>query len=289
MLGGAAFQTERSYSATEDSRAVLHPRLVLVLLLASSVWTIVMTAIPVLVKNSGDLGGPYVGWFEGNDVIRLLEPIVTLPLQLALLVESKCFASDSSTPAGVLVAFAFGAALYQQGAGYHSASTMFKHAVETIQVTPNATSAVGAAIAADMRHWMRETWEHWIAHYMYAAGGVVVAAVIAWVYRDVHLPNGLTNRVDRALWLAAALAYGLCIGSVAIQFPWGVLVALCFLGVYGFGIVGTALWRRGEIFTWGTRFVLQYFMMAYSVALSISVGWAIYTRSVTMNRSAANA
>jgi hypothetical protein len=283
MLGGAAFQIERSYSATDDSRAVLHPRLILVLLLTSSVWTIIMTAVPVLVKNSGELGGPYVGWFVGDDVIRLLEPIVSLPLQLALLVESKCFSADSS-PTGVLVAFAFGAAIYQQGAGYHSAATMFKHAVDTLRQTPNATTAVGAQIAADMRYWMSETWAHWIAHYMYAAGGVVVAAVIAWVYRDVHLPNGLTNRVDRALWLAASVAYGLCIGSVAIQFPWGVLVALCFLGFYGFGVVGSALWRRGEIFTWGTRFVLQYFVLAYSVALCIAVGWAIYTRSVFVKR-----
>jgi hypothetical protein len=195
-------------------------------------------------------------------------------------------------------------------------------------------------VLVDIVSYMRDLWEHNISHYWYAAGSVGVAAVFAWVYRDVYLPSGLPSRLDRALWVGAALLYGVLIGSVAVQFPSGALVALIFLVVYGFGIVGSALWRRGEVWslirhnilldahhldielncfvlygslfyflafgkffasllvlkfvfshqvmTWGTRFVLQYFMMAYLLAFAIVIAWIGLTRSVFINRSQAN-
>ena len=93
------------------------------------------------------------------------------------------------------------------------------------------------------------------------------------------------NRTDRAIWALASVLYGVCIGFVAIEFPSGSLVALVFLVVYGFAIVGSALYRRGAVFTWGTRPVLQYFLLSYIVAFCITIAWVIYTKSVFINRS----
>jgi hypothetical protein len=114
-------------------------------------------------------------------------------------------------------------------------------------IDENAALAAQYPILTDIYSWMRDLWEHNISHYWYAFGAVGMACVWAWAYRDVYLPSGLTTRTDRALWLLAALLYGVTIGLVAVQFPAGSLVALVFLGGYGFGVVGSALYRRGEV------------------------------------------
>jgi hypothetical protein len=89
------------------------------------------------------------------------------------------------------------------------------------------------------------------------------------------------------LWILAILFYGLCIGFVAIEFPCGTLVALLFLTLYGFGVVGSAVWRRGKLVSWGTAPVLQYFLFSYVIAFCITIGWLCYTKSLFINRSQA--
>ena len=87
--------------------------------------------------------------------------------------------------------------------------------------------------------------------------------------------------------MLSALLYGLCIAFVAIEFPYGTLVALVFLVVYGFAIVGSAVWRRGKVLSWGTRPVLQMYLFAYVFAFCITIGWLIYTKSLFINRAQA--
>lgn len=45
------------------------------LFLASATWTLFMTAFPVMVDLPEDLYKKHYGWYVGNDIIRLLEPI----------------------------------------------------------------------------------------------------------------------------------------------------------------------------------------------------------------------
>lgn len=135
-------------------------------------------------------------------------------------------------------------------------------------------------------YWMRDTWEHYISHHIYAAGGLIMAAVHAYAYRKVYLPQGI-EKTDRLLWLLASALYGIIIGAVAIQFPLGSIVAFTFLLAYGFGIVGVYLVRLGRWISWGERFVLQYFLLAYIVGLVIVIGWVILVGGFMHNRKSA--
>lgn len=49
---------------------------VMSLFLASSLWTLFMTAFPVMVDLPEDLYSKHYGWYVGNDIVRLLEPVV---------------------------------------------------------------------------------------------------------------------------------------------------------------------------------------------------------------------
>jgi hypothetical protein len=270
------------------------------LLLASNVVTLVLTALPVL-ESGADLDSR--GWYNFNDILRLLEPLITLPLQLALVAQGGIITSTVTGSGSVcvmvrwlpLLAFALSAALYQQGAGFHSAAVMLKHPIEELQSTVasmNLTTLYGDASCgscadgwplswladdlSDMFFWTETVWEHDISHYWYAAGAAGVAAVVAYLYKDVQLPDGLSRPAERAVWMLAVLTYGVLIAAIAIEFPSGSLVALIYLVVYGFGIIGSALNRRGGFaaaLSWGRHYVLQYFVAAYAVALVIVVAW----------------
>ncbi len=106
------------------------PYVLLSLFFASNLWTILATVIPVLIKNGWPDLGPYTEWYNGKDIIRFLEPVISLPLHVAILVESGLF-TRPQVPYATLVVFFLFAALYQQGACYHSSATMFKHTVDT--------------------------------------------------------------------------------------------------------------------------------------------------------------
>jgi hypothetical protein len=168
-------------------------RVVFALFLASNVFTVVLTALPVVRSDTSgtDFNGPYPTWYGLNDLLRLLEPLISLPLQLWLLVESKCFLGQSN-PLGVSLVFAFGLAMYQQGAGFHSAAVMFKKSTVTLKSLPAGSfNAAASQIIADTYSWERDMWEHNISHYWYAFGAVVAAAALAWAYKDIELPEGI--------------------------------------------------------------------------------------------------
>ncbi|KAJ3031840.1 hypothetical protein HDV00_008113 [Rhizophlyctis rosea] len=149
---------------------------------------------------------------------------------------------------------------------------MFKHAVESI-VDNTASSAEAATIYS----YMRDLWEHTVSHYMYAAGGILQSFIYAYIYRDINHPR-LSSWPDRTLWILATIFYGLTIGAVAIEFPYGAIVALVLILVWGFLIVGGYLWKIGGGREWGRRFVLQYYVWSYALGLVIVVGWVIHAK-----------
>ena len=138
---------------------------------------------------------------------------------------------------------------------------------------------------ADWYVWTQGLWEHDISHYMYALGFVGQTCVYAWAFCDVRLPQGLPLGVDRGIWVAAILIQGLLIGAVAVEFPLGTIVVGVYLIVYGLGVVGVALYRRGDAVSWGNRYVLQFYAFSYVFALLLVIIWAGMTGLMT-NRSA---
>lgn len=164
----------------------------------------------------------------------------------------------------------FSAAVYVQGAGFHSASAMFKQPVKALlQLRPDVTGL------SDIYTWMRDAWEHIYSHYLYAAGGVGMSFAQAYAFRNALVPKGIVSMIDVTIWICASIVYGLIIGSIAVQFIWGSTVVFVFLIVYGFGILGffTVYNYRSQAFSLGKRFVLQYFMFAYGIAFVITVIW----------------
>lgn len=107
--------------------------------------------------------------------------------------------------------------------------------------------------------------------------GIIVSIVQTYVYRDADVAEGLTSALDRVLWVTNAVVYGLLISAVAIEFPSGSVVCLAFLLVYGGGVLGTyavrSFWRDRSLLSWGRRYVVQYFLMSYALALVIVIAW----------------
>lgn len=177
----------------------------------------------------------------------------------------------------VAILFMISAAIYQQGAGFHSASNMFKHPVADFK-DQNPDPVAQYPFITELYVWLRDTWEHIISHYMYAAGGILMSMVIAYVYRDLTDVHGMPSIGDRILWVLAALIYGLTIGSVAIEFPKGPIVALVLVLVYGFGTLGFYLYRKEgrSAIKFGRRFVIQYYFASYVVGLLVVIAWIGY-------------
>ncbi|KAI8917404.1 hypothetical protein BC831DRAFT_142705 [Entophlyctis helioformis] len=170
------------------------------------------------------------------------------------------------------------AALYQQGAGFHSAANMFKHAIETVLEEPKAAELY--PILVDIKSWMRDTWEHIISHYMYAVGGIFISWINAYVFR-----NYVVSKVDRhaiIAWIVNSILYGLIIGSVAIEFPKGSIVALALIIGYGFVILGSHLYRKGDwqLSSFARRPVIQSYVVSYMVALIVVLGWTIKAKGL---------
>ncbi|TPX38796.1 hypothetical protein SeMB42_g06563 [Synchytrium endobioticum] len=176
------------------------------------------------------------------------------------------------------MAWALAAAVYQQGAGLHSGANMFKHVVEdAAMLDPDAPDAV---LLRDGYAWMRTTWEHYVAHYLYAAGAVLVSFTHAYAYRD-YQPTRPVGAAQKALLLCAAVLYALVIASVAVEFPKGTVVALLLIVIYGWAVLGTFLVRRKQVLSIGTRPVIQYFFYSYCVAFIIVLGWMIHVKGIS--------
>ncbi|KAJ1344843.1 hypothetical protein BSLG_000358 [Batrachochytrium salamandrivorans] len=207
------------------------------------------------------------GWYVGNDILRLLEPIVSLPFQFFILLESGIFQRRLNLGNTIaIVVFMVAAALYQQGAGLHTASIMFKHTIQTAVDDADAGSLL--PLLLEIKSWIRDLWEHIISHYMYAIGGIIVSFVNAYVFRHYTVPVEVSrSRLFRLVWVANTFFYGLIVGAVAIQFPKGSIVALCLITIYGFMILGSFLYYRGYLTLnkLGSLPVLQSYFGSYIV------------------------
>lgn len=269
------------------------------LLLAQSVWTLIMTVLPVVLELPTVAGSPHKGWYVGDDVIRFLEPLLTLPLTFALLYESPLFwehgkccqwgAANAARPGVVCrrpmlaaAAFMIASALYQQGAAHHSAFTMMKDPVLDM-LTWQGLSPERRLWLDELFFWMKETMQHVVAHYMYAFGGMLVSFVFQFVFRDWYVKGGLKGGTLRSLFVANMIIYGIIIAAVAIQYPSGTIVGLIFIVLYGFCVLLTCMFfqngRSCSFFkTWGEHPILHIYMGAYIIALVIIVLWVISQR-----------
>lgn len=242
------------------------------LFLASNLLAFILTVIPVVAEFGDVPSSPHDNWYVYNDIFRLIEPIVAMPFQVLILCETNIFGPFHTQTRGnlaLLVMFCISAALYQQGAGFHSASNMFKHAVESVR-TPESVAAY--PLIEDVYDWIRDLWEHLVSHYMYAGAGILISWVNAYKLRNLVIPKG-PRRNALITWVLAAVVYGLIVGSVAAQFIKGSIVALCLIFVYGFGVLGTFLHTRNDGWILGKRIVIQYYLLSYCIALVITIGW----------------
>jgi hypothetical protein len=123
---------------------------------------------------------------------------------------------------------------------------------------------------------MEDLWEHKIAHYMYAFGGMWMSWVQLFLYRNqVHGPLSL---FARTLWIIGTILYGALLAGVAIEFPDGLYVGLIYTIVIGtICILMMTLKRnglqRGGIFTMGQRMVIQYYLGACVIGLVVVIAW----------------
>jgi hypothetical protein len=192
--------------------------------------------------------------------------------------------SNDSTNTIIIYTFLFGAALYGQGAGFHSASNMFKNALETS----------GATGTTDLLYYMRTVWEHEASHYLYASGYALMNLSQLLAFKD-HKAGlmGLPMHSKLCLVLASAV-FALLIAAVAIDFPSGVAVALAYLTLYGGAIVGGytfAQWynnKDNHIFVFGHRPILHYYLLSYSLSLALILVWVAVVGGMA-SRSQANA
>ncbi|KAJ3180695.1 hypothetical protein HDU87_001808 [Geranomyces variabilis] len=251
------------------------PTRTLSLLLATSCITLFFTVVPVF-ATLPSINGVYYSW---NDVLRFLEPILALPIYFTLLHSSRVL--STTTPAGLHagIAFLIAASIYAQGAAFHSAATMFKHPFKAyMDAHPDLVASDPFFTAFYV--WLRTVWEHAVGHYLYATGGILMSAILAWSFRDQTAQPGRWRPATRALWTVSVLAYGLIIGAVAIEFPRGSIVAL-LLCIVWLGGVGTYLVRSEGKRGWyvlGSRYVLQYYVASYAVALVIVLGWVAHVK-----------
>jgi hypothetical protein len=123
---------------------------------------------------------------------------------------------------------------------------------------------------------MENLWEHYIAHYLYAAGAVIMSWVQLFAFRNqVHGPLPLTTKV---VWFIGSIFYGLLIAGIAIEFPHGLIVGLVYTLVIGLLCILMMLLNRknlpkGGMFTMGRRMVIQFYLGACVVGLIIIIVW----------------
>ena len=231
-----------------------HYRRIFLSFLCANAWTIILTTIPVVIKikpNNYYAGHP--NWYTGNDVIRYIEPVGGLPLNFWILLESQIFLRLDKKPLNVFIVFLFmlSAAVYQQGAGFHSASNMIKNAITSALDIHNDDTL------QSVYYWVRNVWEHIVSHYMYAAGLAFMQFTYAFAYKDFALsskslhfthPKPVAilemNTAEWFLLFSAATVYAFLIAIVAAQFPSGNIVGLIYTIVYGIVFIGGLLYHQ---------------------------------------------
>lgn len=123
---------------------------------------------------------------------------------------------------------------------------------------------------------MENLWEHYIAHYLYAGGAMIMSWVQLFAFRNqLHGPLPLMTKI---VWIIGTLFYGLLIAGIAIEFPSGLIVGLSYTLVIGTICILMMLLNRknlpkGGLFTMGRRMVIQYYLGACTLGLLIIIIW----------------
>jgi hypothetical protein len=286
---------------------------VVFMLLLSTVWTLVLTVVPVLSSlGPNDYYLPERDWYTGDDVMRFVEPVGGLLLNCIVLYQAPIFhlnPSHSESPdAGsvlglpehwlLLCIFAIALAIYQQGAGFHSASNMFKNALTTIIDPDNNDDVPYDSKLHTLYFYMRTVWEHDVSHYLYAVGLVIAQMCQLYAHwsrkgsdallshsavQSASLPSGddvTASRFTRVCLFFSALSYGLLIAAVAINYPAGLIVGLVYVLVL-LAILFTKLMLeyrsdtdRGA-FSYAHRPVVHHFLVGCLWALLFIIIWII--------------
>ncbi|KAI8384218.1 uncharacterized protein BYT42DRAFT_592591 [Radiomyces spectabilis] len=123
---------------------------------------------------------------------------------------------------------------------------------------------------------MQTTWEHDIAHYMYAGGGMWMSWVQLFAFRNqIHGPF---QRKTLTVWLLGIVMYGLLLAGVAIEFPWGLYVGLAYTIIISAICLIMMVYNRqglknGGLRTMGRRMVLQYYLGACVIGFIVIIIW----------------
>ncbi len=271
-------------------------RIIFFLLFLTQFWTLVMTFIPVIGNVQPKDYYDRKGWsYGGTDVMRFLEPVISLPLNFALFCLSGILIDyDIRDPMKekektfFIGLWFLAAAICQQGAGFHSCANMLKNAFETLPIYSNPVDDG----TQEFYYYIRTWWQHLISHYMYAAGYAFMAISNMFAYRQHATPGeemGGLSKENQFYLVISAFCYGLVTSGVAINFPAGTVVALVYLLCYGiFGLIGYRYylssrdrWYGFELFT---RPVLDYYILSYTFSLIIVLIWIGYAGSVWKTR-----
>jgi hypothetical protein len=248
--------------------------IVLLGFLISTVWTLIMTLIPV-VTNVGptDYYANQNNWFTGSDIIRFIEPIFGLPFNFFLFLGSGVLGGDvRQLKNSCLVAlFILGGAIYVQGASTHGAAAMFKNALGTLNLDDDGIQ--------NLHYYMRTVWEHEVGHYLYATGYAIMNVCQCWAYRHEKAEPAMRSYYFKMLIVFASVMYGFLVAGVAIEFPSGCIVAIVFIVVYGFIYLGGYIFFQSSynhdesITCFGGVPVVHFFALGYVVAFIIIIIW----------------
>ncbi|RUS25981.1 hypothetical protein BC938DRAFT_471393 [Jimgerdemannia flammicorona] len=236
---------------------------------------LLFTALPVVVNFPN-----VTEWFSGDTLFRLFDPLVTLPLNWFVLAQAEVmvyggiprFWGTLTERTVISLLFLVGAAIYVQGHGIHLASAMFKHPIENFN-DAHPDLVLQYPVLYDIYLDMEDLWEHKVAHYMYAFGGMWMSWCVCLAYRSQEHPR-VSGPTTLSLWIGGIIVYGLLLAGVAIEFPYGLYVGLVYVIVFG-AVLGTTLLRRGAFVFWsrGRAMVLQFYFDACCVALIVIVAW----------------
>ena len=258
-------------------------------------WTLIMTFIPVIGDVQPKDYYDRKGWsYGGADVMRFLEPVISLPLNFALF----CFSGilmeydirDPMKEKGktfFIGLWFLAAAVCQQGAGFHSCANMLKNAFETLPIYSNPVDDG----TQEFYYYIRTWWEHLVSHYMYAAGYAFMAISCMYAYRHHAEPleSGGLSQENKIYLIISAVCYGMVTSGVAINFPAGSVVALVYLLSYGIcGLVCYRYYLSSRDKWYGfhlfARPVLDYYILSYIFSLIIVLIWVVYVGSVWITR-----
>ena len=271
-------------------------KIIFFLLFLTQFWTLVMTFIPVIGDVQPKDYYDRKGWsYGGADVMRFLEPVISLPLNFALFCLSGILMGyDIRNPTKemeksfFIAVWVLAAAVCQQGAGFHSCANMLKNAFETLPIYSNPVDDG----TQEFYYYIRTWWEHLVSHYMYAAGYAFMAISNMFAYRLHAAPgeeSGGLSEENKVYLVISAICYGMVTSGVAINFPAGSVVALVYLLTYGiFGLFGYRYylssrdtWHGFKLFA---RPILDYYILSYTISLVIVLIWVGYSGSVWITR-----